>query len=345
MEPVMPPIPALQTNNGTYVGRYWTEHSVLRRYVPSDKELKILSFGCSTGEELLTLQLLFPNAHLYGCDNDWSNLARARAVLKDNAVVFHSNDEEILRHGPFDIIICNSVLLRPTRLVEKIKTAIDPTEWSSVVATLDQALKPGGILQIINSNIPFRLHRAASGYEALRSPLILGPNYTDQFDLNGKHLCSAVPGTGFSAILNRHLGEAEWRLMRPTDLEDVHFRKSGGDTRVVPVENEAIPNMNAAGTVASGSTTYRPEISEDRRPSTHTEIDVHWTAFKNGDVRLHRSARRVWFDGSIASSTKIEIDMTGPVAGVFIESAIGRRSTRISMDLLLGARASQTHLL
>ena len=87
--------PQLQQSASTSVARYWNVYSVLRRYFSSDRNLKILSFGCSTGEELVTLRTLFPSADLFGCDTDWYNLQCARAMLKRSALVFHSSDQEV----------------------------------------------------------------------------------------------------------------------------------------------------------------------------------------------------------------------------------------------------------
>jgi hypothetical protein len=329
----------LHTNNQTFLGRYWTEHCLLRRYVPSDQGLAILSFGCSTGEELATLRALFPGARLFGCDVDWHNLQAARALAGDTAAIFFSSNEEIQRHGPFDVIVCNSVLLRPTSVQEGRKRGIEPALWLAVVDVLDAALKPGGLLQIINSNIPFRCHPAAAEYEPLRSPLILGPNFVDQFDLAGRHLCSGVAGAGWSGLLSRHWGEEAWPELRPTDFQDVHFQKRGGQATLTPIQDEAIPNLPPGDCWATGTMTYRPHLTPDPRPSTHTEIDLTWTTVGVDGLRLNRSARRIWFDGSVCFTANTVVEMTGPAATAFIEAATGRRSTRLAVDALLGAQA------
>ena len=331
----------LQTNNKTFLGRYWAEHSLLRRYTPSDAGIRVLSFGCSTGEELLGLRALFPAAMLFGCDIDWQNLQMARAQLGSAAVIFESTWSQLTAHGPFDVIVCNSVLLQPTQTAANgQKSAIPSSLWLDAVAQLDAVLKPGGLLQIVNSNIPLRYHPCAASYTPLRSALILGPNFVDQFDIDGQHLCTGVGGGGWSPLTHRHLGEAGWRDVQPTDLHDVHFRKRGGVVDDSPIDDERLTTLTPGMPVASGTQTYRPAIDpNEARPSTHIEVDVHWTTNGVDSVRLKRHARRVWFDGSVAWCGTSAIDLTGASASVFIESALGRRSTRVAMEDLLAPKA------
>jgi len=310
---------------------------VLRRYVPADAQLAILSFGCSTGEELVTLRRLFPGAQLFGCDIDWSNLAAARVLLGSGATVFASSDAEIRRRGPYDVIVCNSVLLRSSQRGHGHAAGIDPSQWLDTVALLDSTLRPGGILQIINSNIPFRYHPVASSYLPLRSPLILGPGFVDQFDLNRRPLCRGVPGTGFSAMLGRHFGDEGWRDLRPSDFHDVHFWKPGPDEPPGRVEDEILPNLAHGATVATGTMTFRPAAVPASPNSTYVEVDVHWTATGVDTIRLKRIARRVWFDGSTAWSGETAVDLMSASATVFLESCIGRRSTRLAMDAVFQA--------
>lgn len=326
----------LQTNNGTFMGRYWNEYNVLRRYFSSDWGLSILSFGCSTGEEIRTVKALFPKAAIFGCDHDWHDLRAARSLVGDFANVFHSTEADVLSHGPYDIILCNSVLLRPTSMISGKKCGIAPEQWSDIVDLLNSSLKPGGILQIINSNIPFRLHPAASSYEPVRSPLLLGPNFVDMFDLQRRHLCSGVTGAGMSAHCFRHLGEEGWRDLRPSDFDDVHFRKSGGVQPLPMIDNEKIPNVPERPTYATGTTTYRPVMATDSRPSTHQEIDVTWTASVS-DVYVTRSVKRVWFDGSTVSNGQTSACIPGVAAGSFLEAVTGRASSRVSMTTLAEA--------
>jgi hypothetical protein len=328
----------LQTNNKTFLGRYFQEYSILRRRIRSDKDLSILSFGCATGEELATIRSFFPAADLFGCDIDWYSLQRARALLGSDAVIFDSSPQEIARHGPYDIIICNSVLLQPTGIKSGRRLGIDPALWADVVGLLDSVLKDKGILQIINSNIPFRLHPVAANYQVLPSALILTPNFVDQFSLEGEHLCSAVAGVGLSAVLSRHLGEDHWSKLQPTDLQDVHFQK-GGAAPSPALDDEHLPNLPAAASRASGSMTYDTQVSNDRRPSTHLSVELAWHSVGTDAIHLERTARRTWFDGSIVWTGKSVVEMAGTTATAFIEAALGRRSSRLSLDDIIGAQA------
>lgn len=323
----------LQINNKTFLGRYWTELTVLRRYVPSDLGVSVLSFGCSTGEELLTLRTLFPGARLCGCDVDWNNLQAARALLGDRAEVFASTDKALIAHGPYDIIVCNSVLLVTGDGLPG-RAGIAPALWLDLVALMDSVLRPGGILQIINTNIPFRLHPVALDYQVLDSPLILGPNFVDLFDLAGHRMCAGEGGAGWSALLHRHWAEEAWPAMKPGDLTNVHFRKPGGDA-IVAVADERIPHLAAARAWAEGTMSYRTPATDDPRASTFTEVDVRWQTVGVDAVRLDRVARRIWFDGSIVQERHAGADLIGRAAAVFIESSTGRRSSAMAMGDLL----------
>ena len=331
----------LQTNNGTYLGRYWNELSVLRRYFPSDLGLSILSFGCATGEEIATVRMLFPNARMYGCDIDWHSLRAARALLGSDAAVFDSTPAEIARHGPFDIILCNSVLLRPTTVVAGRKRGIDAALWSDTVSMLDQALAPGGVIQVINSNMPFRLHSAAQNYEVLASPLVIAPHFVDQFDIDSTHLCSGIAGTGFSPVPNRHLGEEGWSRLQPGDLRHVHFRKQGGPP-TQPVVDETIPNGGGGKPLVSGSCTVRSAAPADRRPSSFVEIDIAWETAGAEFVKTRRTVRRIWFDGAVAETFSSEADLAAGDAGVFLEAVSGRRPTKLALDAFLSPAARRT---
>lgn len=329
----------LQTNNLTFLGRHWTEHCVLRRYFDSDRDLSILSFGCSTGEELLSMKALFPGARLFGCDVDWYNLMKARALLGSDALIFQSSDATIQMHGPFDIILCNSVLLASSTGLKAAPKGISPGLWGDVVSLLDSALKPGGVLQIINSNIPFRFHPIHAQYRALPSALFSGPNFVDLFDLSGVHLCAGVSGVGWSGMLHQHLAREGWKQLLPSDLEDIHFRKNGGAELPSTAKDERIPNLVAGKSLATGTTSYRPAIPSGESASSYTEVDVSWHALGVDAVRLERVAQRIWFDGTTASTKTATVDMTGPEATAFLESTMGRRSSRLSFESVLNAKA------
>ncbi|WP_368657351.1 trans-aconitate 2-methyltransferase [Metabacillus halosaccharovorans] len=102
-----------QTTPLTYMDRYPEIFSACRDYFGDKKDLKILSFGCSTGEEVLTLRSYFPNAYIIGADINKRSLAIYRKLPVDNKITFiHSSSSEIQKHGPFDAVFCMAVLQR-----------------------------------------------------------------------------------------------------------------------------------------------------------------------------------------------------------------------------------------
>ena len=70
-----------QTTSLTYMDRYPTIFSACRDYFDGKKDLKILSYGCSTGEEVLTLRRYFPDAHIIGADINKHSFAICRSFM------------------------------------------------------------------------------------------------------------------------------------------------------------------------------------------------------------------------------------------------------------------------
>ena len=70
---------------------------------------KILSFGSSSGEELVTLAMFFGNSEIFGVELDEDSIKTAKKNTKNVERINISNN---IPDEKFDIIFCMSVLCR-----------------------------------------------------------------------------------------------------------------------------------------------------------------------------------------------------------------------------------------
>ena len=139
----------------TYLDRHPDIFEFCKQYFNSDTPIKILSFGCSTGEEIITLKKYFPNAIIYGCDINKKSLKFAQQKNSDsNVYYFFSDDENIREYGPFDVIFSLSVLCKEpeARYVDNISNYFAFKQFNNIVKLLHDNLNKRGLLVIRNSN-------------------------------------------------------------------------------------------------------------------------------------------------------------------------------------------------
>lgn len=139
---------------------------------------RILSFGCSTGEEILTLKSYLPKAELAGIDINDHRLSQARRKVRDRSIRFwvagSIGDTDA---GTFDAITCLNVLHRPQTLHQ---WPADPTPYLSfasferAVLDLDRALRPGGILVLDHMSFNFTDTAVAGNYAAIVTAITPG---------------------------------------------------------------------------------------------------------------------------------------------------------------------------
>ena len=125
---------------------------------------KILVFGCSTGEEAMTVALLFPESIIVGVDVDEETLGTARQLALDSSVsdrtfFFNSLVYPIHLLGKYDIIFSNSVLCNFPTKPNNGGYTFDIFE--STVTILHRVLQPGGAWCAVNTN--YRLLDTAVG--------------------------------------------------------------------------------------------------------------------------------------------------------------------------------------
>lgn len=164
-----------QRSNKTAFNRYPLIFEGAAEFLGSDKPHRILSFGCSTGEEVATLAGHFPRAKLVGVDINPRNLRLARNQYRGNNWQFlSSNSPELERLAPFDAIFCLSVLQKtemrflPTGVNGRSVYAFEKFERE--VERLDRWLAPGGLLVILNSSYRFCDCSVQAGYRVLPAP-------------------------------------------------------------------------------------------------------------------------------------------------------------------------------
>jgi SAM-dependent methyltransferase len=161
-----------QISNYTEHDRYPDLFLACQNLMGERESITILSFGCSTGEEVFTLRNYFPNATIIGVDINKHNIKKAARHNRDTNIHFsHHVKESLSKYGPFDIIFALAVFQRTENRDENIieSTHIYPFEkFNAKVLELDKYLKPNGLFVIDNSDYHFEDVDIACYYQAVK---------------------------------------------------------------------------------------------------------------------------------------------------------------------------------
>ena len=162
-----------QTTPLTWMDRYPLLFAACRERLGDSEALRLLSYGCSTGEEALTLRRYFGSAHIIGVEINPKSLAKARQQHADIRITFApSRPKTIAQLGPYDAIFCMAVLQRTPHMVQARKLesleSVYPFErFDQQLTQLDSVLKPGGLLVVHHTQYVFEHATIAPRYRAL----------------------------------------------------------------------------------------------------------------------------------------------------------------------------------
>lgn len=205
-----PLVGQFQPYNHTLPNRYPWLFRFAADALAGREDLRILSFGCSTGEEVAALTAYFPDAAIKGLDIDAGNIARCRARgwgSSENRVRFAAaGDTHAEASNAYDAIFCLAVLCHGD-LTHSGATRCDPSitfaAFESQVTDFARSLKPGGLLLLHTSSFRFRDTDIANSFDVV---------------------CQADP----SQLSADVLFDRENKLMPGVRYRDVGFRKRPG---------------------------------------------------------------------------------------------------------------------
>jgi 2-polyprenyl-3-methyl-5-hydroxy-6-metoxy-1,4-benzoquinol methylase len=140
-----------QVPNGTALNRY--PEIFAAAAASASGAQKILSFGCSTGEECVTLAEYFSAAKVVGADINPINLLKARKHRSDRIRFVYASDRILSRLGHFDAVFCMAVLRTPKK--GDIAERYPFSGFVERVLFLESLVKPGGLLIVHNASYRF----------------------------------------------------------------------------------------------------------------------------------------------------------------------------------------------
>lgn len=156
-----------------------TARERLRTTTPG-RRLKILSFGCSVGEEVVTLRYLFPEDEIFGCDINPALIETSERAVGSVATVFASSEEEIAARGPFDLILASAVLCVFPAPAE-IEAVFPVSRFDEMIKLLSDNLVAGGLLVLTNAAYRFAECPHAAGFTTIRSDIVDTAGYVDVY--------------------------------------------------------------------------------------------------------------------------------------------------------------------
>ncbi len=112
---------------------------------------KILSFGCSSGEECYTLRKYFPNSEVVGCEIDQILVNQCKVCNTDPGVQFiHSRFDLLKKFSPYNLIFALNVFVRDVKHPDLYPLYLF-SYFEDQIEQFDQILSSDGIIVICNS--------------------------------------------------------------------------------------------------------------------------------------------------------------------------------------------------
>jgi hypothetical protein len=140
-----------------------------RQHLADCSSPRILSFGCSTGEEVFTLAKYLPQAEIVGVDiNPWCLQQCARKNRNPQLTFLHSLSREFADATGFEAIFCMAVFQRTEHRTEDalpVDTGFTFERFEAEVVELDGKLKPGGLFFLDEYDFSFEDTEVATRYK------------------------------------------------------------------------------------------------------------------------------------------------------------------------------------
>jgi SAM-dependent methyltransferase len=180
-----------QTQTDTYADRYPEIFAFVAELAKKlDDRPRFLSFGCSTGEECISLRRYVPDSGIVGVDVKRSLLKRARqraAVSHASDVDFFLESDQRWQRQPYDVVFAMSVLCRwpATKDAAASDTIYPFRAFDQAVRRLGHLVKHGGLFVIYNANYRFTDTDASAGFTALEVPGVSDSGFVTKFSANG----------------------------------------------------------------------------------------------------------------------------------------------------------------
>lgn len=159
---------------------------------------RILSYGCASGEEVLSLRDYFPNATIVGAEINPIELATCRQRATDPGIVFiRSVRRRVAAHGPYDMIFCMAVLQRRPEAVARaglttIARHYPFARFADEIGFLAAQIEPGGLLIVEHSQYRVEDSPAAQSLDAVAGMGDWPPN-GPRFDQHGALILPPPP--------------------------------------------------------------------------------------------------------------------------------------------------------
>lgn len=165
-----------QPYGATSPDRYPYVFAFVRDQIGQRVDARLLSFGCSTGDEVASLRRYFPSARIRGIDISRANIKacrKRRDLSNDPDVDFvKAGSAASEPESHYDAIFCMAVFRHGRlggRSAGSCADLIDFRAFERTVTELAQRLKPEGILVIDHTNFRFTDTAVSGAFECIRS--------------------------------------------------------------------------------------------------------------------------------------------------------------------------------